>query len=171
MSRREKRGVLSLNTETPAFGCIVSPVCFSGDGTLLAASTNRSSILVADPATGKDLLRLDGVRSRAFALASDGKLMAWSQQGQMRLRPTGADGTEVRIPTTLATVLAFSPDGTLLASLDVESVVRFWDVRARKELASAPVEGARNRLAFSPDGARLAIATDRSITILPVPAR
>ena len=170
MSRREKRGVLRLKTEAPAFGCIVSPVCFSRDGTMLAAKA-RDSILVADPATGKDLLRLDGVRPRAFSLAPNGNLMAWSQQGEMLVRTTGAEGTEFRVSTALATVLAFSPDGTLLASLDAKSVVRFWDTGQRKELASVRLDGAKDRLAFSPDGARMAIAGERFVAIVPVPAR
>jgi len=97
--------------------------------------------------------------------------MAWSRLGEILLRPPGAEGVEVRIPTTLATALAFSPDGTRLASLDAESFLRFWDLGTRKELASVQLKGAHDRLAFSPDGARLAIAMDRSIAIVPVPAR
>lgn len=170
MSRREKRGVLHLKTEGRAFGCIVSPVCFSEDGRILAARANEA-ILVADPATGGDLLRLQSIRARAFALASDGKQMAWSRQGEILLRPSGAEGTEIRIPAPLALVLAFSPDGTVLASRDAESVVRFWDLAARKEIGSVRVEGGRERLAFSPDGTRLAVAASRSVAIVPMPAR
>jgi WD40 repeat protein len=170
VSRRKKQGVLRLRTEASASSCIVKPVCFSVDGTMVAAR-GQDSILVADPATGKDLLRLGGVRSRAFSLTSDGKRMAWSLQGEMVMRTTGVDGTEVRVPAALATVMAFSPDGTLLASVDLESVVRFWDAGARRELASVRLDGAKDCLAFSPDGAQLAIATERSVAIVPAPAR
>src|SRR5262245_17172672 len=137
----------------------------------MLTARGKDSILVADAATGKDLLRLDGVRSRALSLAPHGNLMAWSRQGEILMRSTGVDGTEIRVSTALAKVLAYSPDGTILASLDGESIVRFWDVGARKELASVRLSRAEDRLAFSPDGARLAVATERSIAIVPVPAR
>jgi WD40 repeat protein len=136
----------------------------------MVAARGKYSILVANPATGKDLLRLDDVRSRAFALTSQGKLIAWSRQGEILLRSTDPAGSDMRIPSSLALVLAFSPDGTLLAVLE-ESVVRFWDVAARKEIGSVRLKGGRERLTFSPDSARLAVAMDRSVAIVQVPGR
>src|SRR5262249_24511883 len=57
--------------------------------------------------------------------------------------------------------MALSPDGGMLAAtVQGEKQVRFWDVRARKELTSLPIESGRSNsssVAISPDGTLLAV--------------
>ncbi|WUH89392.1 NACHT domain-containing protein [Streptomyces sp. NBC_00433] len=57
-----------------------------------------------------------------------------------------------------AAALAFSPDGTLLATGGSTSDVWVWDVRTGRERAFLTRDGAVWALAFSPDGTRLAVA-------------
>lgn len=55
---------------------------------------------------------------------------------------------------------AFSADGTLLATADVQRRVRIWDIETQRERGSFEHSGVVSRLEFSADGARL-LATSR----------
>jgi WD40 repeat protein/serine/threonine protein kinase len=68
----------------------------------------------------------------------------------------------------------FSPDGTLLASSEINGTVKLWDNRTRKFIATLrdttirPMDGndlATKALAFSPDGGRLAVGVGRDIVL------
>jgi hypothetical protein len=60
--------------------------------------------------------------------------------------------------------VAFSPDGTLLASAGADAMARVWDVETGEEVLALQVHpdglGA-TRLTFSPDGTRLATSSDQ----------
>jgi WD40 repeat protein len=64
--------------------------------------------------------------------------------------------TVVKVPEATLT-LAFSPDGTTLATRSETGIVRVWDVAAGRERVTIRVDkGAISSLAFSPDGKVLA---------------
>jgi WD40 repeat protein len=52
--------------------------------------------------------------------------------------------------------VAFSPDGTLLASAGVERQVQLWDVATGRQVCTLPHGDEVMAVAFSPDGTLLA---------------
>src|SRR5262249_22377559 len=64
---------------------------------------------------------------------------------------------------TQVTSLAFNTDGTLLASAGIDNLVRIWEVKTGKERYRIKVSNPAYRMAFSPDGTRLAAAVGAQI--------
>ncbi len=140
---------------TLAVGAYVSGLAFSPDGRRLAVLT-QDSIGVWDVATSTlaITLRADGVQE--FAWSPDGQQIAscgqgiqlWDAGTATLIRPVG--------PERQVRHLAWSPDGSRLAvSLDASCEV--WDLGSGQLVlagSSFTVDG--GRLAFSPDGRRLA---------------
>src|SRR5262249_61968539 len=86
-----------------------------------------------------------------------GELKVWDAEADPEVRVLRGPAPEPRSSQHLA----FSPDGTRLASASAwgSKVVRLWDTRSGQEIrtftaASEPIRA----LAFSPDGTRLAVA-------------
>uniref|UniRef100_UPI000A572CD8 WD40 repeat domain-containing protein n=1 Tax=Streptomyces lushanensis TaxID=1434255 RepID=UPI000A572CD8 len=81
-------------------------------------------------------------------------------------RATGAgDAVLVRRGRGSAPVLAFSPDGRLLAEGGQDERVRLWDTRRRREIRAYGTGAAVRALAFAPDGHSLAVGTDQGLTL------
>ncbi|HZY90735.1 MAG TPA: tetratricopeptide repeat protein, partial [Gemmataceae bacterium] len=72
----------------------------------------------------------------------------------------GAERTLVTLPSGQSTssVLAFSPDGGLLAGVTSDETVTLWDAQTGEKRLQLKVHGGAGRLAFSADGERLATA-------------
>ncbi len=58
--------------------------------------------------------------------------------------------------------IAFAPNGKLLASGSSDATAKLWDVSAKKEVATLATSELRpvHAAVYSPDGKRIAIATD-----------
>jgi WD40 repeat protein len=66
--------------------------------------------------------------------------------------------------------MAFSPDGTILATAGVERTVRLWDVKSGTMLRALPHDDELMAVAFSPDGTLLASGGyDNTIVLWGIP--
>jgi WD40 repeat protein len=153
-------------------------LAFAPDGRSLAAADADKIIRLWDPATGKELRRLDSGRlndprnvGRKFAFSPDGKMLASGGTQMM------AEAVEVWDPRSgrelsvlprdagAASDLAFSPNGTLLATASEDCTVRLWDVTRRTLARSWRFDEGRGAsghflLTFSRDGRMVVTASE-----------
>jgi WD40 repeat protein len=141
---------------------------FSRDGSRLAAIDEDGMLWVWDVATGKELVRVQahaspvgrqvqvGITVR-FApdgtLATgggDGLIHFWSAEGK-RLRSAAGH------PGNLVSEIAFSADGSILASAGHDASVKLWEVATGLELPQSG--GTVTQVALSADGKLLAAST------------
>jgi len=97
-----------------------------------------------------------------------GEIRLWRVSG-LSLRSTPSDRASkepgpqpehtLKGDESFVTGVAFSPDGTRLAS-NWEGVIRFWEVESGRELPGFECEGAVAPGTFSPDGKLLAAADE-----------
>jgi WD40 repeat protein len=135
-----------------------------------AAIAQESSIRLWDTASGAESRLSDGPSGRitSVAVSPGGETVAVASRGPSLHLCAAADGRVVRrLPldddVSAICAVAFSPDGTKLASACVQFGVPnllpkgfdLWDVAAAKRTRRAPKELVY-RLAFSPDGKTLA---------------
>ncbi|MBI5032479.1 MAG: helix-turn-helix domain-containing protein [Chloroflexi bacterium] len=142
-------------------------IAFTPDGRRVVTSSWDRTVKVWDAATGQVLLTLSTqatpfVFGMGVALSPDGKRIAtvsannaakiWdANTGQEMITLSGHTGVVVR--------LAFSPDGTHLATVanEPDRTPRIWDVATGTELLKLEGHtGGVYAVAFSPDGARIA---------------
>jgi WD40 repeat protein/serine/threonine protein kinase len=156
--------------------CGVNTVAFSPDGTcLVTGDTRDSSIRLWDVASGKELRTFQGPKRvgseeqiNTLAFSPDGTLLASGSHHQAVKLWDVASGKELRTLQGDAMVwsVAFSPDGTRLASTDGR-MVKLWDVASGKELGT--LRGHKDNVlavAFSPDGMCLASGSiDRTVIV------
>jgi WD40 repeat protein len=142
----------------------VNDVDISPDGTRIVTGGSDKTTRLWDAATGAEVAILEQEQGNVFCVdfSPDGTLVAaGSSYGELRLLDAatltlqavweGTHETDVRS-------VAFSPDGTTLATVGYDQAVKLWDVASGAELASAPGHTRQvSNLALSPDG-RLILA-------------
>jgi hypothetical protein len=158
----------------------VAALAYRPDGKLLAVGIYRQ-VLLFDPANGDLLSQVTGQRAQVTALAfsRDGKRLAVASgsvgtSGEVRFYSM-TDGTppaatlERTVPAhgDLVHDVAFSPDGTALATCSYDRLVKLWDVATGKELrALKDHSDAVFGVTWSPDGKLLAsAAADRAVKV------
>ena len=153
----------------------VTALQFSPDGSMLATAGEDKMVLLWDPRTGSELKSFQhaaGIRS--MALSPDGALVAaGAEDGSIAIWSVSTGKIEKSMAAYREPVakLAFSPDGTKLASGggagyagsvygDAAGSVRVWDVAAGRELRTIdPNAIGLTGVFFAADGKSVFVAT------------
>ena len=168
---------------------------FSSDGkTLLSVSGAGNAIINLDIESGRAFARpfkgnsfaVFTSRNEAYAITRgkvaigqiDGKIQLWDTtahkalstlrgHADLPLQPLDKPLPRRSRFKTQVLALAFSPDGTRLASGSVDQTVRLWDLTSKGEWITLQKHtGWTNVLAFSPDGKLLASgSTDKTVQL------
>jgi WD40 repeat protein/tRNA A-37 threonylcarbamoyl transferase component Bud32 len=143
----------------------VSCVAFSPDGERLASAGGDGTVKIRNSRTGEAVQTLDTHTKFVYSVTfhPDGRhLASASADGKLRVwdLTTGREAftgpADVGLPYGMAHGVAFSPDGSRLAT-GFEGAVNVWDWRNRQLLHKLPWRlGLGINIAFSPDGRRLA---------------
>jgi WD40 repeat protein/transcriptional regulator with XRE-family HTH domain len=174
-----RRALLASRVELTLLGHTdkVESVSFSPDGTRLATSSQDGTAKVWDVATGNELLSIstgvnhtniafspNGTRLAVPSALEPGKGQSWSPDtfGTAKVWDIATGQELLRLRGHVAPVrsVAFSPDGTRLATASNDKTAKVWDAATGQELLT--LRGHTSPLAavtFSPDGMYVATAS------------
>lgn len=164
-----------LELRETADGGKVAAVAWSPKGDRLAVA--GESVRLLDPTTGAEAWAIqtpERAGASSVAFSADGKLLAASgiapevrpcEKPTVRVWDLASGSLRLEIPSAWMSFVAFSPDGTGLASSSSD-VVRFHD--SETGTIQRTIGGARGgvyALAFSPDGSTLASGEDGRLRV------
>ncbi|MBN2475872.1 MAG: protein kinase [Pirellulales bacterium] len=152
----------------PAHAAAARCVVFSPDETVLACGYQDGTARLWQTASGAPLCQFDceAEAVQQIVFASDGKRLAtaYDSGGQVDLWDPASGKSVGRVVAERGPIrsIAFSPDGKALAVLGEQ--VQLFDAASGQPQLDLPIFG--NCLAFSPDGATLAVSAGGDVRLL-----
>jgi WD40 repeat protein len=149
----------------------VTSVAFSPDGTRLVSGSLDQTVRVWDAGTGASMLCLHGHGSpiHSVAISPNGLYLASASGDQtVRLWDTriGSQIRRLQGHQNTLTAVAFASAAPLLVTGSFDGTVRVWDAWSGTQLLCLPGQVSPVRsVAISPDGSRIASATDWSVCL------
>ena len=99
-------------------------------------------------------------RTAAYCEGDSGTIILWDIEGRSEVG-------SIKGHTDAVVALAFSPDGTRLASVGHDRTIRIWNVREKQALVIINRARISQQLTFSPDGQTVALAgLDQRVAVL-----
>jgi WD40 repeat protein len=163
----------------------VNAAAFSPDGRYIATASDDNTTRIWSASSGKEVSRL-ALEGRAYAVAfsPDGELLATAffndksaTKKQISDSPSlenavtiwdfskGKEMTKIQLHSDIS-VVAFSPDGSMLATGCWDGLACIWDAASGHELRRVELNGAVTSIAFEPGSNRMAVASwDKSARI------
>lgn len=147
----------------------VRAVAFSPTAQLIASAGIDSTVRVWQIESGSvSLLRGHGAAVQQLVFSSDGRWLASAAEDKTTrvwdVAPLAAV-RELVGPPLRTIALAHSPDGRFLATASQDRTVRAWALPSGAPLAVHSEPSSPTVVAFSPDGARMAAATETAVVI------
>jgi WD40 repeat protein len=139
---------------------------FSADGKSLVVGLGNDTIVVLDTTGVTPRIDTDsqGAEGYTVDVSRDGRVASNGYDGIIHIRDLSGGNRRALVGhRKRLTGLAFSPDGTTLASASEDRSLRIWDV-ATGDVRVLPIDEEVRALAFSPDGKRL-LATSAKGTL------
>jgi WD40 repeat protein len=148
---------------------IIKVVAYRPDGKVIATADGAGLILLWDVATGEQLCQLTGrstIRHLAFSPTDNGLLVSADDDEAVHVWDAQDCGLTTDLPPHEYSVgsIAFSPDGSRLATSGYEGTIRLWDTSTLGSADPVAVvdmpDGAAYSLAFNPEGSLLFAGSD-----------
>jgi RNA polymerase sigma factor (sigma-70 family) len=144
-----------------------APAAFAPDGRSLALDgLEDGTIKVIDTGTGTVLWKTDlgwGLRAGGLAFSPGGETIAAERGGVLRSFEAATGRELMGVPDAHqggVSVVRYTPDGHIVVTAGDDGTVRIWDAADARQLRVIPHGGRVRCLAVSPDGRKIATATE-----------